>query len=159
MTSENAGCCEFSVMKVVVVRVTGGKVVVEGDTVSTINKGLALFLGIEKDDTPSALVTLADKIVNLRIFENPEGKLSYSIKEKGYQILCIPNFTLCASTDKGRRPSFENSMPREEANKYFEEFVLILRAKGVNVQTGIFGKHMEINLNLDGPVNIVLEAK
>lgn len=146
-------------MKAIIIRVRQGSVLVQGKIVSAIDNGLVLFLGIEKADTPSTLFSLAEKIVNLRIFENTEGKLSYSLKDKGYPILCIPNFTLCANLQKGRRPSFENAMPPDEAEKYFEDLVEILKAKGINVQTGVFRAHMDINLELDGPVNIVWEAK
>jgi D-tyrosyl-tRNA(Tyr) deacylase len=100
---------------------------------------------------------MAEKVLNLRIFENEEGKLNYSVKDRGYQILCISNFTLCANTEKGRRPSFENSMSRQEANKYYQDFVCVLKSQGVGVEAGVFGEHMDISLDLDGPVNIMLE--
>ena len=146
-------------MKVLVVRLHKGSVSVGGKVVSSIGKGIALFAGMEKKDIHHDLVVMAEKIVNLRIFENEEGKLNFSVKDKNYQILCISNFTLCANTDKGRRPSFDNSMPKDEANRLFEDFVLLLGAKGIDVQAGVFGEHMDINLELDGPVNIILESR
>ena len=84
--------------------------------------------------------------------------MHYSVKDKNYQVLCIPNFTLCADTDKGRRPSFESSLPPPAAKKIFDDFVMVLRAKEIDVQAGIFGAHMEIDLEMDGPVNVLLES-
>jgi D-tyrosyl-tRNA(Tyr) deacylase len=117
---------------------------------------LALFVGIERDDTQATLAAMTEKILTLRIFEDEEGKLNYSVKDKNFQILCIPNFTLCANTDKGRRPSFERSMPRHQASEFYQRFVGILKSTGLEVGEGVFGEHMDISLELDGPVNIVL---
>ena len=146
-------------MKALVVRVNRAEVLVADEVFSSIEKGIALFVGIEKDDDDSLLENMAEKIVNLRIFENEEGKLDYSVKDKNYPILCISNFTLSAHTEKGRRPSFEKAMPKGEANKLFENFILLLKARGIDIQTGAFGEHMDIRLDLDGPVNIILEME
>ncbi|UCG35017.1 MAG: D-tyrosyl-tRNA(Tyr) deacylase [Candidatus Omnitrophota bacterium] len=146
-------------MKALVVRVNKGKVLAERETLSSIEKGIALFAGIEKGDSPANLEEIAQKVVNLRIFENEEGKMHFSVKDKNYQILCISNFTLCANTDKGRRPSFEKSMPKEAADKMFADFLLLLRSRNLDVKGGVFGAHMDIQLELDGPVNIILESK
>ena len=146
-------------MKALVARINKGSVVVEGQTVSSVGKGLAVFVGVEKGDDYAALEDIAYKIVHMRLFENEEGKLDYSVHDKKYQILCISNFTLCANTDKGRRPSFEQSMLKEEADKLFNDFVLFLKARDIDVQTGVFGEHMDINLDFDGPVNIILDSK
>lgn len=146
-------------MKTLILRVSKGLLKVNRSTVATIEKGLALFVSIEKNDSDLDLVTIADKILNLRIFENENGRLDYSIKDKNYEVLCIPNFTLSANTTKGRRPSFENSMEPQLANKLFDDFIFVLKSKGINVQAGIFGVHMDIDLELDGPVNIILESR
>jgi D-tyrosyl-tRNA(Tyr) deacylase len=143
-------------MKVLVVRVNKGSIWVKGSIISSIGKGLALFVGIERDDTQATLAAMTEKILTLRIFEDEEGKLNYSVKDKNFQILCIPNFTLCANTDKGRRPSFERSMPRHQASEFYQRFVGILKSTGLEVGEGVFGEHMDISLELDGPVNIVL---
>ena len=145
-------------MKVLVARVKKGEVVVAQEVVSFIGKGLTLFAAIEKDDDHLILEEMAEKIVNLRIFEDEDGKMNYSARDKDYQILCIPNFTLCANTEGGRRPSFENSMPYVQANKLFDDFILILKSKGINVEAGVFGAYMDIRLDLNGPVNIMLES-
>jgi D-aminoacyl-tRNA deacylase len=145
-------------MKVLVTRVHSARVVVEGKTVSSIERGLVLFVGMGKGDSENDVVSLAEKVANLRVFENDLGKLHYSVMEKKYQVLCVSNFTLCANTEKGRRPSFDDSMEKEAANKYFENFVLVLQSKGIAVAIGVFGEHMDISLDLDGPVNITLES-
>lgn len=146
-------------MKVLVARVNSVSVTVEQATISSIGKGLALFVAIEKEDSDSALSTMAERVASLRVFEDERGKMHYSVKDKGYEIMCISNFTLCANTDKGRRPSFEDSMEPDTAGKLFDDFVLILRSKGIDVKAGRFKAHMDIGLELDGPVNIVLNTK
>jgi D-tyrosyl-tRNA(Tyr) deacylase len=146
-------------MKVLVTRINKGEIAVEGKVISLVGKGIALFVGVEKGDGNSLLVSMADRVANLRIFQDQRGKMHYSVKDKNYQILCISNFTLCANTDKGRRPSFEDSMAPDSANKIFEDFVLLLKSKGVDVKTGIFGEYMNVRLEMDGPVNIILQAK
>ena len=99
---------------------------------------------------------MAQKIVNMRIFEDDNHKMDYSLKDKDYSVLCISNFTLCASTDSGRRPSFEQAMPKDKAQKIFNKFVEKIKALGINVETGAFGKYMRISLDFDGPVNIII---
>jgi D-tyrosyl-tRNA(Tyr) deacylase len=144
-------------MKAVVIRVNKTEVLVDGGVVSSIGKGMTVLVGLEKGDDKNALEEMAQKIVNLRIFEDDDGKLNYSVKDKNYAICCVSNFTLCANTSKGRRPSFEMSMPKEEANKFFEDFLVLLRARNIEVKTGAFGEHMDIRMEMDGPVNIPLE--
>ena len=146
-------------MNALVSRVTKAQISVNGEVVSSIERGLAVFVAIEKTDSHAELEGIAAKIVNLRIFEDEQGKMNHSVKDKNYQILAVSNFTLCASTAKGRRPSFEQSMPKQEANKLFEDFLLLLRGRGIEVACGVFGEHMDISLTMDGPVNIILNAK
>ena len=145
-------------MKVLVMRVHKGEVFLKDSKSSVINKGLTIFVSLEKGDSSAKLERIAEKVINLRIFENQEGKLDYSLKDKKYQILCISNFTLAANTSKGRRPSFEDALDLQEASRLFTDFVSILESKGVAIATGAFGEHMDINLSLDGPVNILLEV-
>lgn len=144
-------------MKVLVVRVHKGEVFVEDKRLSAIDRGLAIFVSLEKGDSGAKLDEMAERVINLRIFENQEAKLHYSLRDKNYELLCISNFTLSANTGKGRRPSFEDALGPQEANELFTGFISILKSKGIVVQTGAFGKHMDINLTLDGPVNILLE--
>lgn len=146
-------------MKALVVRVSEAKVLVDGDVVSSISEGMVLFVGLARNDTNSDLVSLAERVANLRIFEDEKGKLNHSVKDKKLFILCIPNFTLCADTKRGRRPSFEQAMEPGAASKLFEDFILLLESKGIKVRKGVFGKHMDIELTSDGPVNIILDSK
>jgi D-tyrosyl-tRNA(Tyr) deacylase len=142
-------------MKILISRINKGSVKVEGKVKASIEKGLAVFVGIESGDTESTLTAASQKVVNTRLFADNSGKISQSVEEKGYSILCIPNFTLCASTEKGRRPSFEKAMRPDAAKKMFAKLIVLLQNE-VNVQSGAFGADMAINLELDGPVNINL---
>lgn len=143
-------------MKILVTRVSSAKLLAEKNQVAAISCGLVVFVGLEKDDTESSFEKAAEKIVNLRIFENEKGKFHFSVKDKNYQILCVSNFTLCANTENGRRPSFDSAMAPQQAELLFNKFVDILKTKNIEVKTGVFGAHMDINMDLDGPVNIVL---
>lgn len=145
-------------MKLVLARITKGQVAVASETIGSISKGIALFVGFAKGDTEGTLKAMAEKVINLRIFEDEAGKLAYSVKEKGYSILSIPNFTLCARIDSGRRPSFDDSLAYAEAEKMFDDFVLTLKSYGVTVEEGVFGAYMDIGLELNGPVNIILDS-
>ncbi len=145
-------------MKVVVSRIIKGEVQVAQEVVSSVGKGIAVFVGFKKGDNAAALSAMAEKIVNLRIFEDTAGKLTHSAKDKGYAILAIPNFTLNAITDRGRRPSFDDCLDYAEAEKLFDAFVLALKAYGLTVEEGVFGAHMDIQLDFDGPVNIIIES-
>ncbi len=145
-------------MKALVTRVRNAQIFVEGKEVSSIGRGIVVFLGISTDDREDDLVKMADKIVNVRIFENDKGKLHFSVLEKGYGLMCISNFTLCARTDKGRRPSFEEAMAAAQAEKVYQHMILVLESKGIKVAKGVFGAHMDIKLEMDGPVNIVIES-
>jgi len=146
-------------MKILVTRVNKGEVFLKNKRLAAIKKGLTIFVSFEKGDNGGKLDQMAKKVINLRIFENREGKMDYSLKDKNHELLCISNFTLAADTSKGRRPSFENALAPQEANKLFTDFVSILKLKGVVTQIGAFGEHMDINLALNGPVNILLEGR
>lgn len=145
-------------MKVLVARVLRASLKAESGRAVSIARGIVLFIGIERDDSEVQVVEMANRIVNMRIFENEQGKLYYSAQDKGYEILCVPNFTLCASTERGRRPSFDEAMEPEAARRMFENFARLLSSYDIGVQSGMFGEHMEIELVLDGPLNIVIES-
>ncbi len=146
-------------MKVLVTRISKGSLKVKGELKACVGRGMAVFIGIEAGDTESELLQAAEKISNIRIFEAESGRFSESIQEGDYSILCIPNFTLCASTKKGRRPSFERAMKPEPAEKMFDKLITLLQNKLKNVKAGVFKASMDINLELEGPVNINLEIK
>jgi D-tyrosyl-tRNA(Tyr) deacylase len=146
-------------MKALIVRVHKAELKIEEKTFSAIGPGISVFVGLEKEDTRENLIVMAGKVTALRIFEDEYGKMNFSVKDKKYDILCIPNFTLCADTEGGRRPSFDNAMDPKEAKKMYNEFVELLKSYTIEVKTGVFGAHMDIQLDLDGPVNIILQAK
>ena len=143
-------------MKACVQRVLSGKVVVGGDTVAEIGKGLVVLIGFEKGDLKSHVEKMAKKVVELRIFEDSAGKMNLSLKDVKGELLAVPNFTLAADCRKGRRPSFQSSEEPVKAEEMFNLFVEKCREEGVPVQTGIFGADMKVHIVNDGPVTFVL---
>lgn len=146
-------------MRAVLQRVTRSKVVVDGEIVGSIGKGLNVLLGISKDDTMEDIPYLKDKIINLRIFEDEEGKMNRSLLDVGGEILLISQFTLYGDCRKGRRPNFMDALGGNEAKKIYDEFVKSLKETGIKVETGIFGAHMEVTIDNDGPVTLIVESK
>ncbi|BAL80452.1 D-aminoacyl-tRNA deacylase [Caldisericum exile] len=144
-------------MRVVVQRVKKSKVKVNDEVVSEIGKGILALVGIEKWDTEEIVGWVANKIVNLRIFEDTEGKMNLSVKDIGGEILLVSQFTLAAYIKKGNRPSFSEAMEEELAREYFDKFVSMVKNQYPSVKTGIFKAHMEIELVNDGPVTIIIE--
>ncbi len=143
-------------MKACVQRVLSGKVVVGGDTVAEIGKGLVVLIGFEKGDLKSHVEKMAKKVVELRIFEDSAGKMNLSLKDVKGELLAVPNFTLAADCRKGRRPSFQSSEEPVKAEEMFNLFVEKCREEGIPVQTGIFGADMKVHIVNDGPVTFVL---
>ena len=143
-------------MKACVQRVLSGKVVVGGDTVAEIGKGLVVLIGFEKGDLKSHVEKMAKKVVELRIFEDSAGKMNLSLKDVRGELLAVPNFTLAADCRKGRRPSFQSSEEPVKAEEMFNLFVEKCREEGIPVQTGIFGADMKVHIVNDGPVTFVL---
>ena len=146
-------------MKAVIQRVSSARVDVEGTTVGTIGQGVLVLLGVEKGDGERDADWLADKIVNLRIFEDDAGKMNLALREIGGALLAVSQFTLAGNCAKGRRPSFDGAAPPAEANRLYEYFVARVRARGVSVETGIFQAMMAVSLVNDGPVTFVLESR
>ncbi|HYS42824.1 MAG TPA: D-aminoacyl-tRNA deacylase [Geobacteraceae bacterium] len=146
-------------MKAVIQRVSSARVDVEGTTVGTIGQGVLVLLGVEKGDGERDADWLADKIVNLRIFEDDAGKMNLALREIGGALLAVSQFTLAGNCAKGRRPSFDSAAPPVEANRLYEYFVARVRALGVSVETGIFQAMMAVSLVNDGPVTFVLESR
>ncbi len=145
-------------MKAVVQRVSEASVQVEGRKVASIGKGIVILLGIEKDDTPKELVKMVDKCLNLRIFEDEEGKMNLSVLDLNLEVLVVPNFTVASDTRKGRRPSFDKAMEPSRAMHMFTQFVKTIWEMGINVSSGQFGAHMKVALINDGPVTFILET-
>jgi D-tyrosyl-tRNA(Tyr) deacylase len=146
-------------MRAVIQRVKQSLVTVENQTIGKIGKGLLVFLGVAKQDGDRDADYLADKIANLRIFEDENGKMNRSLLEASGEMLVVSQFTLLGDCRKGRRPSFINAAGPDEANTLYERFVSLVRQKGISVQTGQFQTMMAVSLINDGPVTLILESK
>ena len=144
-------------MRVVLQRVSHGRVGVDGRTVAEIDTGLVILLGIGPGDGEEQIRYLVEKIANLRIFEDQDGKMNLSLLDVGGEAIVVSQFTLYADTRKGRRPSFTGAAPPQVASPLVERFAASLRARGVPCQTGEFGAHMLVEIDNDGPVTIWME--
>lgn len=145
-------------MRAVVQRVARASVIVDGRTVGRIGAGLLVLLGVGREDGPSEADFLARKISNLRIFEDPGGKMNRSVKDIEGGMLVVSQFTLYGDCRKGRRPSFADAAPPESATALYERFVDRVDQEGVAVQTGRFGALMRVSLVNDGPVTLIVES-
>lgn len=147
-------------MRAVIQRVSSASVVSNGSLTGEISRGLVVLLGIEHDDDQSDATWLAEKIYQMRIFQDAEEKMNLSLKEVDGQILLISQFTLHASTRKGNRPSFIKAARPEKAIPLYEYFIAFLsEISGKAVMTGIFGADMKVSLINDGPVTIIMDSK
>jgi D-tyrosyl-tRNA(Tyr) deacylase len=146
-------------VKAVIQRVTQARVVIAAAEHSRIGRGILVLLGVEKGDTAEEAAALAKKIVELRIFEDEAGKMNRSVVEAGGEILAVSQFTLAGDCRKGRRPSFDNAAPPDEARLLYEEFVEDVKALGVGVATGVFQATMQVELTNDGPVTFILDSR
>lgn len=144
-------------MKLLIQRVQNAKVVVENKTVGEIGKGFLVLCGITHSDTEKEADYLANKLCNLRVFEDENEKMNLSIKDIEGELLIVSQFTLYADCASGNRPSFTNAAKPEYANQLYEYFVQKCKEQNINVQKGVFGAHMEVSLLNDGPVTILLE--
>jgi D-aminoacyl-tRNA deacylase len=138
-------------------RVREASVTVEGRTVGAIGPGLLVLLGVGRGDGDTEAVAIADRIAGLRIFEDPDGKMNLSLLDTHRTALVVSQFTLYADTRKGRRPSFIEAAPPEEARRLYARACDALRAVGVHVEEGVFAAKMQVALVNDGPVTILLE--
>jgi D-tyrosyl-tRNA(Tyr) deacylase len=146
-------------MRAVIQRVKKSSVKAGNEIVGQIGKGLLVLLGVARDDTAKDADYLANKIINLRIFEDPDGKMNRSLLETGGELLVVSQFTLLADCRKGRRPSFIEAAEPQKATDLYETFVDRVRQKGVKVQTGRFRAMMEVALINDGPVTLIIESR
>ncbi len=146
-------------MRAVVQRVSNASVSVAGKQVGSIGRGFVVLLGVCHQDTEADTEYLANKIAHLRIFEDGDGKMNLELKDVSGEILAISQFTLYASTRKGRRPSFISAALPELADRLYQHFIRLLRKAGIPVSQGVFGAMMMVNINNDGPVTIILDSE
>ena len=146
-------------MRAVVERVTEARVEVGGQTVGEIGAGLLVLLGVARDDRGEDADYLAEKIINLRIFNDDQGKMNLSLADTAGAILVVSQFTLYGDARKGRRPSYFEAAEPELANSLYERFVERIRAQKVQVETGVFQAMMKVGLVNDGPVTILLDSR
>lgn len=145
-------------MRCVIQRVTSSSVTVEGETVGQIGKGFMVLVGVSAEDTDKDVRYMADKVPNLRIFEDAEGKMNLSLRDVGGSILAVSQFTLYGDARGGRRPSFIQAARPEQANALYEQLVAAWREQGVAVETGRFRTEMQVALVNDGPVTILMDS-
>lgn len=146
-------------MRVVVQRSKEASVTVDGKTIGEITKGFVLLVGITHADTEEDAKYVAEKIVNLRVFEDQDGKMNLSLSQVKGEILSISQFTLYGDCRKGRRPNFMEAAHPDHASVIYEQFNQMLRDQGVKVETGQFGAMMDVALINDGPVTLIVESK
>ncbi|HEY3281774.1 MAG TPA: D-aminoacyl-tRNA deacylase [Armatimonadota bacterium] len=145
-------------MRAVVQRASYGRVSVEGEVTGEIGNGLVVLLGVGQGDGAKDVEMMADKLVNLRVFLDDEGKMNRSLLDVGGDLLLISQFTLLGDCRKGRRPSFIDAAAPEEARRLYEEVATAIRRQGVRVGTGVFGAMMKVELANEGPVTLLLDT-
>ena len=145
-------------MRAVVQRVASASVTVDGKLISEIGKGLLIFHGVAQEDTSADLGYLTNKVANLRVFEDDEGRMNRSLLEIGGEALVVSQFTLYGDCRKGRRPSFIDAAPPDKAEEFYQQFIRALSNTGISVRSGIFQAMMDVDLVNDGPVTILLDS-
>lgn len=146
-------------MRAVIQRAGYARVVVDNELVSEIDGGLLVLVGFKKEESEEDLLKVAQKIVNLRVFEDDAGKMNLSVRDAAGKILCVSQFTLYAGLKKGRRPSFDQAENPDRARLLYETFLRLLEKEGVVVEKGVFGAKMQIELSNQGPVTIFLDSE
>ena len=146
-------------MRVVLQNVLSSSVSIDGKIISSINKGFLLLVGFTHTDNELIVDKMVNKIVGLRVFMDEFGKTNLSLKDVGGEILSVSQFTLYGNVKEGKRPSFVNAMRPEIATKLYDYFNLKLKETGLNIQTGIFGADMKVNLINDGPFTLIIDSR
>lgn len=146
-------------MTAVIQRVKSAAVSVEGKTVGAINTGLLILLGVREGDSEREVEKMAEKILKMRIFEDENEKMNFSVSDVKGEILVISNFTLCASCRRGTRPDFFGAAKPDIANRLYEYFIEKIKYSGLKTESGEFGADMKIDTSLDGPVTIILDSE
>jgi D-aminoacyl-tRNA deacylase len=145
-------------MRLILQRVSSASVTVDNKIVGQIGRGILVLAGFRKGDKPQSIKKLAEKTLNLRIFEDDQSKMNLSLLDIKGELLVISQFTLYANCKKGRRPSFDSSMPPDEADRFYEMLIEEFKRSELKVEKGIFGAKMQIKLTNDGPVTISLDS-
>jgi D-tyrosyl-tRNA(Tyr) deacylase len=145
-------------MRAVLQRVSRARVIVDGSVTGEIGPGLVVLMAVGREDVSANAAAMAEKIVNVRIFADDQGKMNRSVLDTGGTILAVSQFTLYGDARGQRRPSFLQAAPPELGKALYDEFVVALRALGVRVETGVFQAHMSLELTNDGPVTILLDS-
>lgn len=146
-------------MRAVVQRVKECSVTVDDTVTGSIDRGLLVYLGVEKGDSEKDLSYILEKTVGLRIFVDEGGKMNLSVEDTGGSILVVSQFTLCADTRKGKRPSYNNAASPEEGEGYYRKFIEMVRTRGIEVEEGSFGALMHVKYTNEGPVTIILDSR
>jgi D-tyrosyl-tRNA(Tyr) deacylase len=146
-------------MRAVVQRVERARVLVDGGTVGEIGRGLLVLLGVTADDGPADVQYVAEKVIDLRVFDDAAGKMNLSVKDVGGAVLAVSQFTLYGDCRKGRRPSWDAAAPAAVARAMYEDVVRAMRGTGLNVATGVFQARMSVELVNDGPVTLLLDSR
>jgi D-tyrosyl-tRNA(Tyr) deacylase len=146
-------------VKALLQRVNSASVTIEGEVVGSIGRGLVVFVGVAEGDEPKDADYLVQKLVNLRIFADKEEKFNLSALDIKAELLLVSQFTLLADARKGRRPSFTEAAPPNQAEELFEYFVNAAKESGLKVQTGRFQQYMQVEIHNDGPVTIMLDSR
>ncbi|MGC9313310.1 MAG: D-aminoacyl-tRNA deacylase [Sediminispirochaetaceae bacterium] len=146
-------------MRAVVQRVKACTVTVDATAVGSIGRGLLVYLGVEREDTDKDLMYLVEKITGLRIFQDSDDKMNLSVMDFSGEILVVSQFTLCADTRKGKRPSYNNAAHPREGERYYNRFIETVKDRGIHTSSGIFGARMEVTYTNEGPVTILLDSR
>ncbi|QDU09478.1 D-aminoacyl-tRNA deacylase [Gimesia aquarii] len=146
-------------MRAVVQRVSRASVTVNNEITGQIEQGFLVLLGVEQDDTQDDVIYLAQKTVGLRVFEDEAGKMNLALSDVNAKMLVVSQFTLLGDCRKGRRPSFVNAARPEQADELYQSFVAEVKGHGIEVATGRFQEHMDVELVNDGPITLLLDSK
>lgn len=146
-------------MRAVVQRVSSARVLVDGEATGSIERGLVVLIGVANDDGPGDVQYIADKVRDLRVFEDREGKMNLALADVGGAVLAVSQFTLYGDCRKGRRPSWDAAAPAAVARALYDATVVALRDRGVEVRTGVFQARMALELVNDGPVTLLLDSR
>lgn len=148
----------YAIMRAVIQRVSSASVTVEGEITGEINHGLLVLLGVHHDDGDTEIKWMADKIINLRIFEDDDGKMNRSLLDTGGAMLVVSQFTLYGDCRKGRRPGYSAAAPPEQANTLYEKFIDTVKALGIETASGRFQAQMQVSLVNNGPVTLLIDS-